>query len=70
MVSDEEPEVQVGREVLQTRHDLENDIEGVQIDNYENSGPRCMEGCRMRRVKRGGYYWIETQDNVIAREVN
>ena len=37
MVS-EEPEVQVGREVVWTQHDLEDDFECVQINNYGNSG--------------------------------
>ena len=45
--------------MLRTRYDLEDDLEDdlecVQIDNYENSGPHCMEGYRMRRVERSGY---------------
>ena len=55
VVSNEEPEAQVGREVVWTRLDFEDDFECVQIDNYGNSGPHRREGCRMRRVKRGGY---------------
>ena len=39
MVSDEEPEVQVGRERPRTRRDLEDDLECDQIDNYEKTGP-------------------------------
>ena len=54
-VSDEEPEAQVKREVVWTRHGLEDDLEYVLIDNYENSGPHRREGRRMRRAKRGGY---------------
>ena len=38
-----------------TRHGLEDDLECVLIDNYENSGPHRREGRRMRRAKRGGY---------------
>ena len=38
-----------------TRHCLEDDLECVLIDNYENSGPHRREGRRMRRAKRGGY---------------
>ena len=39
MVSDEEPEVQVGRERPRTRHDSEDDLKCNQIDNYENTAP-------------------------------
>ena len=38
MVSDEESEIQVGRERPRTRHDLEDDLESDQIDGYENTG--------------------------------
>ena len=34
---------------------MEDDLECVQIHDYENSGPRRRMGCRMGRVKRGGY---------------
>ena len=54
MVSDEEPEVQVGRERLRTRHDLEDNLGCDQIDGYENTGPHRREGRIMRRAKRGG----------------
>ena len=43
VVSDEEPEVHVGRERPKTRHGLEDDLECDQIDNYENTGPRRRE---------------------------
>ena len=52
MVSDEEPEVQVGRERPRTRHDLEDDLKCDQIDNYENTGPRRREGRIRRKAKR------------------
>ena len=54
MVSDEEPEVQVGRERPRTGHDLEDNLGCDQIDNYENTGPHHREGCIMRRARRGG----------------
>ena len=54
MVSDEESEIQVGRERTRTRHDLEDDLESDQIDGYENTSNRYRKGC-VREAKRGGY---------------
>ena len=44
MVSDEETEVQIGREMPRTRHGLEDDLECVLTDNYVNSGPIAGRG--------------------------
>ena len=54
-VSGEEPEVQVGKEVVWTRHGLEDNVGCVLTDSYVDSGPHRREGRRMRRAKRGCY---------------
>ena len=55
MVSDEESEIQIGRERPRTRHDLEDDLESDQINGYKNTGHRRRKGCITRKAKKGGY---------------
>ena len=54
MVSDEESEIQVGRERPRTRHGLEDDLGSDQIDDYENTGHHRRKGHIKREAKRGG----------------
>ena len=64
-VLDEGPGAQVGRERPRTRHGLEDDLECDQIDDYENTGPRHREGCRIKGMVTAGLCWIETRDKAF-----
>ena len=52
---DEEFDVRACERGPETKHGSEDDLGCDQIDSCGDTGPRCREGPRARRMKRGGY---------------
>ena len=54
-VFDTELEVQARERGPETKYGSEDDLGCDQIDSCGDTGPRCREGLRAKKVKRGGY---------------
>ena len=54
-VFEEELEVRARERGSETKHGSDDDLGCDLIDSSGDTGPRCREGLKTRRVKRGGY---------------
>ena len=54
-VFEEELEVRARERGSETKHGSDDDLGCDLIDSCGDTGPRCREGLKTRKVKRGGY---------------